>query len=91
MAEKKTLSERINSVTVRHYKNFREDVFEELTVSRATWHNWKSGKSEPNYSDGLIISTKGLSFFYAPFSARFSPFTLNLFKKQFSDKYAKNA
>ena len=57
MAKNKTLSERIASVSIQVYKDFRKDIFNEINVSRSTWHNWKSGKSEPNYSDGLIIDS----------------------------------
>ncbi len=55
MKESKTLSERINTVSVNDYLLFRRDVLTSIKVSTATWSNWKRGKTEPSYSEGLVI------------------------------------
>lgn len=64
MKENKTLSDRIRSVSISDYPAFRKEVFERIVVSRATWSNWKLGKSEPDYSTGKIIDDILMKFGY---------------------------
>ena len=58
------MSERINSVSVTDYPAFRREVMGRLGVSRATWSNWKAGRSEPDYSKGKVVDDILLKFGY---------------------------
>jgi transcriptional regulator with XRE-family HTH domain len=55
MTKNETLSERIKKIKIEDYFSILKEIKKNIEVSRATWSNWKNGKTEPNYSDGKII------------------------------------